>query len=111
MGDDLQDVLLWQQPARTDGETGQRLVGWEDVGTQRCSVTAVGGNERMYADQPTPEHSHRIKVRARTRDIKHDWRAVWKGRVLNVVVAPPCNTGDDWQVILCQEQAPTTANS
>lgn len=112
MGEDLQDVLLWQRPVRADGSTGQRTVTeWEEVGPQRCSVQAVGGVERMYADQPLPEHSHRVRVRARTRDIRHDWRAVWKGRVLNVVVAPPVNTGDDWQVVLCQEQAPTTEDA
>lgn len=107
----LQDVLLWQSPVRSDGETGQRVVTWADVGTQRCEVRAVTGGERMYADAPLAQHSHRVKVRARTRDVRHDWRAVWKGRVLNVVVALPADTADDWQVILCQEQAPTTEDA
>jgi head-tail adaptor len=105
------DVLTWERPTRTTGSTGQRLVGWETAGTQRCHVESTGGSERVNADQPLPQHSHKVTVRCRTHPIAHDWRAIWSGRVLNVVVILPADTGSDWQTVLCQEQAPTTEDS
>lgn len=104
----LQDVLTWESPTRTASATGQAVVTWASEGTQRCHVETTAGGEREYADQPLPQHSHRVTVRARTKDIRHDWRATWNGRQLNVVVILPADTGDDWQTVLCQEQAPTT---
>ena len=90
----LRDAVTWQSPARDDGGTGQRVLTWSPAGSQRAHVEAVTGGERMYADQPLPQHSHRVTVRARTVDVRHDWRALWtpKGgveRTLNVVVVLP----------------------
>jgi head-tail adaptor len=109
----LRDVIAWQSPVRTASATGQTVVTWVDEGDQRCHVEAVAGTERLNADQPLPQHSHRVTVRARTKDIAHDWRGLWVDRngttrTLNAVVILPADTGDDWQVVLCQEQAPTT---
>jgi head-tail adaptor len=112
----LRDVIAWESPARSDGGTGQRVVAWDDAGTQRCHVEAAGGTERMYADAPLPQHSHRVTVRARTLDIRHDWRGKWtpKGgveRTLDVVTVLPADTGEDWLWVLCQEHAPTTEDA
>jgi head-tail adaptor len=71
-------------------------------------VEAVTGTEQMNADHPLPQHSHRVTIRNRTKDVRHDWRGTWNGVVLNVVTVPPPDTGDVWQVVLCQEKAQTT---
>lgn len=112
----LRDQIAWQSPVRTTGTTGQRVVAWADAGTQRCHVEAAGGLERLDHDQPLPQHSHRVTVRCRTLPVNHDWRGTWidrsgLSRVLNAVVILPADTGDDWQVVLCQEQAPTTGDA
>lgn len=112
----LRDVIAWESPVRTDGDTGQRLLTWSDAGSQRVHVETVGGGERMYADAPLPQHSHRVTFRARTKAVRHDWRGKWTDRngvelTLNVVVVLPADTGDDWQIALCQEQAPTTEDA
>lgn len=112
----LRDAISWQSPTRTTGSTGQQVVGWSDGIAQRCHVEVTTGAERVNADQPLPQHSHRVTVRARTVDVKHDWRGTWTDRggtdrVLNVVVILPPDTAEDWQVILCQEQAPTTEDA
>ncbi len=109
----LRDVIAWETPTRAASATGQVVVTWADAGTQRCHVEAVSGLEKVNADQPLPQHSHRVTVRCRTNDIRHDWRGLWTPRggverALNVVVVLPADTGEDWQVVLCQEQAPTT---
>lgn len=109
----LRDVIAWESPTRAASATGQMVVTWADAGSQRCHVEAVTGLERVNADQPLPQHSHRVTVRCRTKAIRHDWRGLWSDRngdthTLNVVVILPADTGEDWQVVLCQEQAATT---
>ena len=109
----LRDVIAWESPTREASATGQAVVTWAAVDDQRCHVEAVTGMERTQHDQPVPQHSHRVTVRARTLDIRHDWLGLWtpKGgvqRTLNVVIVMPADTGEDWQIVLCQEQAPTT---
>ena len=109
----LRDAVAWQSPVRTTSVTGQSVVTWADAGSQRCFVEAVTGSERTQHDQPVPQHSHRVTIRSRTFAVAHDWRGVWVDRAglphtLNAVVILPADTGEDWQVVLCQEQAPTT---
>jgi len=109
----LRDLITWQQPTRTAGVTGQPVVSWSVVGTDRVHITATGGMQRTYGAQPVPQHDYQLTCRARTYAIGHDWRALWQDRkgvtrTLNVVVALPSETSSDWMIVLLLEAAPKT---
>lgn len=113
----LRDRILWQSPVRAQSATGQPVVTWEDAITSTsdhkvwCSVETAGARDQFRHDQQAPDHSHRVTVRGGF-DIRHDWRGLWNGIVLQVVHAPPVQTGiTSEQVILCRDIAISTENA
>lgn len=108
----LRDRVRFESPVRTAGATGQaKVTAWHDEGTVWAEVietTGIVASEYVRADQQVPEHTHQINIRGGLA-VLHDWRAVWNGRILNVVAAPGSGSGiANRMAVFCKETPAST---
>ena len=80
-----------QQSSPTDDESNQPIDGWVTFCGRWAEVVATGGSERYKGRQIQANATHVITLISDsvTRHITASMRVLWRGRIINLVVARP----------------------
>lgn len=82
---ELDQRIELQKKAFTDNGSGGQDNQWVSQGVVWAQVRALTGNERMHSDSRAAEGGYRIVIRNRPGiDVTADWRAIWRGRAMNI---------------------------
>ena len=98
---EMRERITIQTPSTTRSATGSPRLGWVNAATVWAKVSSLSGREVLQAMQSNVIVTHRIYMRFRD-DVNPETRIVWRGDVLEVVVALPKNKRSELEV-LCRE--------
>lgn len=98
---EMRERVTIQAPSTTRTASGAARLGWANSATVWAKVSSLSGREVLQSMQANVIVTHRLYMRFRP-DVNTESRLIWRGQVLEVVVALPKNNRSELEV-LCKE--------
>lgn len=99
---ELNRRITLQNRSPTVDSVGQQSTVWTDALTTWANITQLAGRELLAAQAVNAETTHELTLRWRT-GISSAQRAVYQGRIFNVLGVIDRDTGRRWLTLLCSE--------